>query len=85
MQVDPDRAGSGMAVFAMVSNILTRCQVEIAAIKLAMERRGLLTQHEFASALDEINRLASDTMQEYQNAMRQHTPPPNTPQGRPTR
>jgi len=72
-QIDATRAGPGMAYAAMISNQMTRILVEIAAIKFALQTRGLVTEHEFMQAMSAVTSQANATI----NQFKQFTPPPN--------
>lgn len=67
--MNPQAFPAEAAGFVMVMNMLTRVQLELSAIRHALERRGLLTEQEFMQSLSEVNKVYDAAIRQGQGQM----------------
>lgn len=62
-------SGEPSAGFMLIINQLTRLQMELAAIKRGLEKRGVLTEREFLAAMQEVSAIFDEEMKRMHQQM----------------
>jgi len=62
--LNPEKLPEQAGPFIMLMNMLTRVELELAALRLALQRRGLLTEQELLAALKQTNEQYDQTIRE---------------------